>query len=181
MSFSRPPQPSLYHQRQRRSLVPRSGRRFIPASNGDRVPPVSTRKLLATAHILSPSIFRAVLGLARRFLPHFPPPNPPNLGLQDWGLQGRLPSYIRSMLLGNQTMLLSIRLCKLSTHIGDPAYLQSVFYSLDVPILYQPDAGFQSLDALSGDQDSWLEMPLRSDRPMPFRCAVSLYMSSLIS
>ncbi|KAG7441119.1 uncharacterized protein BT62DRAFT_982887 [Guyanagaster necrorhizus] len=44
---------------------------------------------------------------------------------------------------------------------------------LEAPILYHPDVDFQSLDGL-GDQGSWLEMPLRTDRPVPFRCAITL-------
>ncbi|KAF5345943.1 hypothetical protein D9758_011433 [Tetrapyrgos nigripes] len=43
---------------------------------------------------------------------------------------------------------------------------------LDVPIHYHSDPDFQSLDGT--DDKSWLEMPLRSERPMPFRCAVTL-------
>ncbi|KAF9010008.1 hypothetical protein BDQ17DRAFT_1234754 [Cyathus striatus] len=46
---------------------------------------------------------------------------------------------------------------------------------LEVPILIQPDAEFQSLDALSGTHhESWLEMPLKPERPMPYRCAATL-------
>ncbi|KAL0960086.1 hypothetical protein HGRIS_011731 [Hohenbuehelia grisea] len=45
---------------------------------------------------------------------------------------------------------------------------------LETPIVFHPERDFQSLDASSGQHDSWLEMPLRSDRPMPFRCAVTL-------
>ncbi|KAK0203406.1 hypothetical protein DFS33DRAFT_1383665 [Desarmillaria ectypa] len=44
---------------------------------------------------------------------------------------------------------------------------------LEAPILYHPDVDFQSLDGL-GDNGSWLEMPLRADRPVPFRCAITL-------
>ncbi|KAG6816141.1 hypothetical protein H0H87_008376, partial [Tephrocybe sp. NHM501043] len=44
---------------------------------------------------------------------------------------------------------------------------------LEVPFLYYPDHDFQSIDA-SQTPSSWLEMPLRSDRPVPFRCAVTL-------
>lgn len=43
---------------------------------------------------------------------------------------------------------------------------------LEAPILYQPDTDFQSLDGLYLEPDSWLEIPLRSDRPIPFKCAV---------
>ncbi|RDB30650.1 hypothetical protein Hypma_005833 [Hypsizygus marmoreus] len=46
--------------------------------------------------------------------------------------------------------------------------------TLEVPILYHPDADFQSVDAIPQNPQSWLEMPLRSDRPIPFRCAVTL-------
>ncbi|KAF9458236.1 hypothetical protein BDZ94DRAFT_1201451 [Collybia nuda] len=46
--------------------------------------------------------------------------------------------------------------------------------TLEVPILFYPDSDFQSIDATSQSPQSWLEMPLRSDRPIPFRCAVTL-------
>ncbi|KAF9061548.1 hypothetical protein BDP27DRAFT_1337948 [Rhodocollybia butyracea] len=42
------------------------------------------------------------------------------------------------------------------------------------PIYYHPDTDFQSLDGSSQEPGSWLEMPLRFDRPMPFRCAITL-------
>ncbi|KAJ8081755.1 hypothetical protein PM082_007601 [Marasmius tenuissimus] len=45
---------------------------------------------------------------------------------------------------------------------------------LDVPIFYHSDADFQSVDIVPKEHTSWLEMPLRSDRPMPFRCAITL-------
>lgn len=46
--------------------------------------------------------------------------------------------------------------------------------TLEVPILFHPDPDFQSVDASPQNPQSWLEMPLRSDRPIPFRCAVTL-------
>ncbi|KAG5651835.1 hypothetical protein H0H81_007241 [Sphagnurus paluster] len=46
---------------------------------------------------------------------------------------------------------------------------------LEAPILFQPDQDFQSIDASPENPQSWLEMPLRSDRPIPFRCAVSYF------
>ncbi|KAF9262263.1 hypothetical protein L218DRAFT_929470 [Marasmius fiardii PR-910] len=45
---------------------------------------------------------------------------------------------------------------------------------LDVPLVYHPDPDFQSVDCSPKEHSSWLEMPLRSDRPMPFRCAITL-------
>ncbi|EDR08178.1 uncharacterized protein LACBIDRAFT_297544 [Laccaria bicolor S238N-H82] len=45
---------------------------------------------------------------------------------------------------------------------------------LEVPILLQPDTDFQSMDATRISPDSWLEMPLKSERRMPVRCAVTL-------
>ncbi|KAG6918389.1 hypothetical protein DXG01_014790 [Tephrocybe rancida] len=47
---------------------------------------------------------------------------------------------------------------------------------LEVPILFHPDHDFQSMDVSSPKPQSWLEMPLKGDRPMPFRCAVTLPM-----
>ncbi|KAF8652356.1 hypothetical protein AX16_004386 [Volvariella volvacea WC 439] len=54
-----------------------------------------------------------------------------------------------------------------ATSLDGPAF------SLEVPILYCPDPDFHSLDEQK-NPTSWLEMPLRSDRPIPFRCAVTL-------
>ncbi|TFY80936.1 hypothetical protein EWM64_g3077, partial [Hericium alpestre] len=44
----------------------------------------------------------------------------------------------------------------------------------EIPILFQPDSEFLSLDGLSIEPESWLERPLRSDRPIPIQCAVTL-------
>ncbi|EIM89071.1 uncharacterized protein STEHIDRAFT_109351 [Stereum hirsutum FP-91666 SS1] len=51
---------------------------------------------------------------------------------------------------------------------------------LEVPIVVQPDHEFQSFDGLSSPE-SWLEIPLRSDRPIPYHCAVTLPTPSLFS
>ncbi|EIW55037.1 uncharacterized protein TRAVEDRAFT_153349 [Trametes versicolor FP-101664 SS1] len=45
---------------------------------------------------------------------------------------------------------------------------------VEAPVLYQPDADFQSFDGLAMQKDSWLEIPLKSDRPLPVACAVTL-------
>jgi hypothetical protein len=45
---------------------------------------------------------------------------------------------------------------------------------LEVPIVLHPDPDFHSLDGLQDDTSSWLEMPLKTDRPISFRCAVTL-------
>lgn len=45
--------------------------------------------------------------------------------------------------------------------------------SLEAPILYHPETDFQSLDG-SMEPDSWIEIPLRSERPIPFKCAVCM-------
>ncbi|KAH0581413.1 hypothetical protein H2248_012495 [Termitomyces sp. 'cryptogamus'] len=47
-------------------------------------------------------------------------------------------------------------------------------FVLKVPILFYPDHDPRSVVASSENPQSWLEMPLNSDRPMPFRCAVTL-------
>ncbi|KAI0792482.1 hypothetical protein C8Q75DRAFT_804856 [Abortiporus biennis] len=52
---------------------------------------------------------------------------------------------------------------------------------LDSPICYQSDSDFQSLDGLSLEPESWLEIPLRSDRPIPFKCALTLPVPSSFS
>jgi hypothetical protein len=84
------------------------------------------------------------------------------------------------MLGGNQVMLRSIRLCMCLCVFVLGNELTFLTRSLDVPILFYPDHDFLSLDGHSG-KESWLEMPLRSDRPMPFRCAVRHFLIADIS
>ncbi|KAJ8468336.1 hypothetical protein ONZ51_g9708 [Trametes cubensis] len=43
---------------------------------------------------------------------------------------------------------------------------------VEAPLLYQPEPDFQSLDGLQ--KESWLEIPLKSERALPFTCAVTL-------
>ncbi|EJF59724.1 hypothetical protein DICSQDRAFT_88794 [Dichomitus squalens LYAD-421 SS1] len=45
---------------------------------------------------------------------------------------------------------------------------------VEAPVIYQPDPGFQSLDGSAMKPESWLEIPLKSDRSLPFTCAVTL-------
>ncbi|KAF8903298.1 hypothetical protein CPB84DRAFT_1774459 [Gymnopilus junonius] len=45
---------------------------------------------------------------------------------------------------------------------------------LEVPFLIQPDTDFQCIDASATTPESWLELPLRPDRPIPVRCAITL-------
>ncbi|KAF8966571.1 hypothetical protein BDZ97DRAFT_1657490 [Flammula alnicola] len=54
---------------------------------------------------------------------------------------------------------------------SDPLEIPS---HLEVPFLVQPDADFQCIDASAATPNSWLEMPLRPDRPIPVRCAITL-------
>lgn len=46
-------------------------------------------------------------------------------------------------------------------------------FRLEAPVLFQPDIDFQSVDGSAMEPQSWLEMPLMSERPIPFHCAVS--------
>ncbi|RXW19340.1 hypothetical protein EST38_g6505 [Candolleomyces aberdarensis] len=46
---------------------------------------------------------------------------------------------------------------------------------LEVPIILQSEGDFESKDAgLGASGDSWVEMPLKTERPIPIRCAVAL-------
>ncbi|EIN08270.1 hypothetical protein PUNSTDRAFT_103055 [Punctularia strigosozonata HHB-11173 SS5] len=45
---------------------------------------------------------------------------------------------------------------------------------LEAPFLFRPDTEFHSLDGGSLDPESWLEVPLVSDRQIPFQCAVTM-------
>ncbi|KAF9219506.1 hypothetical protein BS17DRAFT_789147 [Gyrodon lividus] len=46
--------------------------------------------------------------------------------------------------------------------------------TLEAPILFQPDSDLQPLDGSAIEPMLWLEMPLKSERPIPFSCAVAL-------
>ncbi|TCD67425.1 hypothetical protein EIP91_012397 [Steccherinum ochraceum] len=52
---------------------------------------------------------------------------------------------------------------------------------VNATVLYEPDSDFQSLDGLSVEPDAWLEIPLRADRPVPFKCAITLPVPSAFS
>lgn len=46
-------------------------------------------------------------------------------------------------------------------------------YRVEAPIALHPDGEFNSLDGVAPTPSSWLELPLRTDRPkIPFQCAV---------
>ncbi|KAF7316195.1 hypothetical protein MIND_00137700 [Mycena indigotica] len=45
---------------------------------------------------------------------------------------------------------------------------------IQIPIILQPDPEFHSIDGSPGKQDSWLEIPLKAQRPVPVRCAITL-------
>ncbi|KAJ7032374.1 hypothetical protein C8F04DRAFT_658057 [Mycena alexandri] len=45
---------------------------------------------------------------------------------------------------------------------------------LTIPVVVQVDSDFHSLDGRPDSQDSWIEIPLRSPRPIPVKCAVTL-------
>lgn len=82
-------------------------------------------------------------------------------------------SRIKLSLHGNRQTIMEVRhseWCKLHLTVA----LVNQNCSLEVPILIEPDSDFQSVDATILNPDSWLEMPLKSDRPLPFRCAVSI-------
>ncbi|KAG9313539.1 hypothetical protein JVU11DRAFT_5866 [Chiua virens] len=45
---------------------------------------------------------------------------------------------------------------------------------LEAPLMFQPDTDFQSVDGSDVVPESWLEIPLFPERPIPFNCAVTL-------
>ncbi|KAI1794484.1 hypothetical protein LXA43DRAFT_143333 [Ganoderma leucocontextum] len=45
---------------------------------------------------------------------------------------------------------------------------------VEAPVIYEPDHGFRSLDGSAMEPESWLEIPLKPDRPLPFSCAVTI-------
>jgi hypothetical protein len=68
--------------------------------------------------------------------------------------------------------------CHHGMFLGIPLYIVMLTFScqrLEVPFILQPDTDFQCIDASGTTADSWLEMPLRPDRPIPVRCAVSVF------
>ncbi|KZT01244.1 uncharacterized protein LAESUDRAFT_687030 [Laetiporus sulphureus 93-53] len=46
--------------------------------------------------------------------------------------------------------------------------------SVEAPIVFEPDADFESLDGRELQPESWAEVQLRSDRPLPFTCVAAL-------
>jgi len=52
---------------------------------------------------------------------------------------------------------------------------------VNATILYEPEPDFQSRDGLHVEPDAWLEIPLASDRPVPFKCAITLPVPSTFS
>ncbi|CCL98207.1 uncharacterized protein FIBRA_00201 [Fibroporia radiculosa] len=45
---------------------------------------------------------------------------------------------------------------------------------VEAPIIFAPETDFESLDGRSLEPESWVEIPLRSERPIPFSCAVAI-------
>ncbi|KAH7906990.1 hypothetical protein BJ138DRAFT_1104681 [Hygrophoropsis aurantiaca] len=60
------------------------------------------------------------------------------------------------------------------TAIWDPVDESETSAILEAPIVFQPDTDFQSLDGSAIEPESWLEMPLKWERPIPFQCHVTL-------
>ncbi|KAF9530299.1 hypothetical protein CPB83DRAFT_763733 [Crepidotus variabilis] len=56
----------------------------------------------------------------------------------------------------------------------EPSDQQEQSSHLEIPFVIQPDAEFQCADATIPSDKMWLEMPLKSDRPIPVRCAMTL-------
>jgi len=72
---------------------------------------------------------------------------------------------------------MTLQRCLLSAHLHyhyPGGWIAYIFYrSLEVPFLLHPDTEFNCVDASATAAESWLEMPLKADRPLPVRCAVS--------
>ena len=48
---------------------------------------------------------------------------------------------------------------------------------LDAPVLFHPDTDLGSVDGSAIEPESWLELPLVPERPIPFSCRVSVYVA----
>ncbi|KAJ6586430.1 hypothetical protein DFH09DRAFT_1028637 [Mycena vulgaris] len=60
------------------------------------------------------------------------------------------------------------------TAIWEPLKVTAKSSLLTIPIVIRPDPDFQSLDEVIEGRISWLEIPLKSHRPIPFQCAITL-------
>ncbi|KAJ7701251.1 hypothetical protein B0H17DRAFT_1046295 [Mycena rosella] len=60
------------------------------------------------------------------------------------------------------------------TATWEPLKLTHQSSLLTIPIVIRPDPDFQSVDAHPESRISWLEIPLKSQRPVPFRCAITV-------
>ncbi|KAG1745185.1 hypothetical protein EDB19DRAFT_1692879 [Suillus lakei] len=58
--------------------------------------------------------------------------------------------------------------------LWEPSDMLETSGMLEVPILFQPDTDFQSMDGSNIAPELWLEMPLQPERSIPFHCAVTL-------
>ena len=66
----------------------------------------------------------------------------------------------------------------LTLHLSHSSMVRVQNLRLEAPFVFQPDTGFLSFDGIEKEPESWLEMPLKSDRVMPFRCAVRRLLST---
>lgn len=136
------------------------------SSDGDPAPLISMYLRWARGLTPSHSISLGHIDPAKRFHRHL------HQSSRRIPCRNRVGSNIRLLPHGS-------RVTNLKTHHSKchnpPSHLSlKLFFSLEVPILLQPDTDFQSMDATRISPDSWLEMPLKSERRMPVRCAVSL-------
>ncbi|KAJ7765341.1 hypothetical protein B0H16DRAFT_1310164, partial [Mycena metata] len=60
------------------------------------------------------------------------------------------------------------------TVVWEPLKLTQEPSLLTIPVIVQVDTDLHSLDGPPESQDSWIEIPLRSPRPVPVQCAVTL-------
>ncbi|KAJ7064975.1 hypothetical protein C8F01DRAFT_783906 [Mycena amicta] len=56
----------------------------------------------------------------------------------------------------------------------EPSRLTYKSTVLNIPIVVQSDPDFHSIDGSPEKQGSWLEIPLKTQRPVPVRCAITL-------
>ncbi|KAJ7136729.1 hypothetical protein C8R44DRAFT_661566 [Mycena epipterygia] len=56
----------------------------------------------------------------------------------------------------------------------EPSKITEKSSLLTIPIVIEPDPDFRSQDDIPESQISWVEIPLKAHRPLPFQCAVTL-------
>ncbi|KAJ7193546.1 hypothetical protein GGX14DRAFT_701117 [Mycena pura] len=92
----------------------------------------------------------------------------------DLGHNERTGNILPSTFSSSGSTSIPVELAYQVTATWEPLQLTQKSSPLTIPIVIQHDPEFHSLNCRPEKQDSWIEIPLKSSRPVPVRCAVTL-------